>query len=100
MYNIVSTRQLSWAETAAITMGVLFLICFVRKRRAAWLISVLIYACVPLLNVSKNREFFTTASSQKAWEIRILALTLWLAWIGYLFYLRKVYYLFAQQEKR
>jgi nicotinamide riboside transporter PnuC len=76
VYDIVVAWKFSWTETVSTVVGVSFLVCFVQKRRVAWLIGVLIYICVPLLNVRKNLEFFTTAGSVKSWEVRVFALAL------------------------
>jgi hypothetical protein len=100
LWDIAAGLQFKWKELATIAVGVSFLLCFVQKRRAAWLITVIIYACLPLLSAKENIDFFTSNSSPHSWGVRLLAFGLWGAWLAYLFYIQKPYYQYVEQEWR
>lgn len=98
IYDVGSKPHLHWPGVGVILIDAIFLFCFFRELRAAWLVSVMTYSVIPLLNVSENRDFFISASSTTPAAVRILVLVLWLAWVSYLFYIRKSYFRFLNRR--
>lgn len=97
VHDLVWTRWFDLMEATSVAVDFSLLLCFVQKRRIAWLISVLDYVCLPLVNAVGIRSFFVQSSAQQSWEARAFVIALWLAWVGYLFAIRKAYYLYVDQ---
>jgi hypothetical protein len=85
IYDVCSKPQLNVAAIGLTVLGAIFLFCFFRELRAAWLISVVTYI-TPLLNVSRNRDFLGSASWSGSGVFRMFAVAIWLVGLGSFLY--------------